>query len=100
MFRYYTIPIRFTANAEILSKSRHGAHITQCEIGASRFLMFFIWRFITRYCGVGCVSVQGVIIKRGKTVYAVALKAGAILIGNGAIKMLGNVRAYNVYSGD
>ncbi len=39
-------------------------------------------------------SIQRVIAERGKTVYAAALGSGAIVIDNGNIKLIGNVKAY------
>ena len=40
-------------------------------------------------------SIQRVVAERGKTVYATVLNAGAILVDNGTIKLLGNVRVFN-----
>ena len=40
-------------------------------------------------------AIQRVIAERGKTVYATALGAGAILVDNGEIKLIGNVKVYN-----
>ena len=40
-------------------------------------------------------SIQRVIAERGKPVYATALGAGAIVVDNGNIKLIGNVKAYN-----
>lgn len=41
-------------------------------------------------------AIQRVLNERGKTVYATALKAGAILVDNGKIKLLGDVRTFKV----
>lgn len=41
-------------------------------------------------------SIQRVIAERGKTVYATALGSGAIVIDNGNIKLIGNVKVYNL----
>lgn len=41
-------------------------------------------------------SIQRVIAERGKTVYATALGSGAIVVDNGNIKLIGNVKAYNL----
>lgn len=40
-------------------------------------------------------AIQRVIAERGKTVYATALGSGAILVDNGSIKLIGNVKTYN-----
>ena len=40
-------------------------------------------------------SIKRVLQERGKTVYATAVRAGAILVDNGNIKLLGDVRAFN-----
>ena len=40
-------------------------------------------------------SIQRVIAERGKTVYATVLGAGAILVDNGKIKLLGDVRVFD-----
>lgn len=40
-------------------------------------------------------SIQRVIAERGKTVYATAAYGGAILVDNGKIKLLGDVRVFN-----
>ena len=40
-------------------------------------------------------SIQRVIAERGKTVYATSLRSGAILVDNGKIKLIGNVKVYN-----
>ncbi len=40
-------------------------------------------------------SIQKVLVERGKTVYATARGAGAILVDNGNIKLLGNVKVFN-----
>ena len=40
-------------------------------------------------------SIQRVICERGKTVYATALMQGAILVENGSVRLLGNVKEYN-----
>ena len=40
-------------------------------------------------------AIQRVIAQRGKTVYATALGSGAILIDNGNLKLLGDVRTFN-----
>ena len=40
-------------------------------------------------------SIQRVIRERGKTVYATALMQGAILVENGSVRLLGNVKEYN-----
>ncbi len=39
-------------------------------------------------------AIQRVLNERGKTVYATALRAGAILVDNGNIKLLGDVRTF------
>lgn len=39
-------------------------------------------------------SIQRVLNERGKTVYATAFKSGAILVDNGNIKLLGNVKVF------
>lgn len=39
--------------------------------------------------------IQRVIVERGKPVYATAAGAGAILIDNGSVKLIGNVKAFN-----
>lgn len=39
-------------------------------------------------------SIERVIAERGKTVYATALRAGAILVDNGNIRLIGNVKIY------
>ena len=39
-------------------------------------------------------AIQRVLIERGKTVYATAFKAGAILVDNGKIKLLGDVKSF------
>lgn len=40
-------------------------------------------------------SIQRVLAERGKTVYATALRAGAILVVNGEIKRVGDVREFH-----
>lgn len=40
------------------------------------------------------VAIQRVLAERGKTVYATAFKSGAILVDNGNIKLLGDVRVF------
>lgn len=40
-------------------------------------------------------SIRRVISERGKPVYVSALGAGAILVDNGNIKLLGNVKIFN-----
>ena len=40
-------------------------------------------------------AIQRVLAERGKTVYATAQNAGAVLVDNGTVKLIGNVRAYN-----
>lgn len=40
-------------------------------------------------------SIQRVIAERGKTVYATAAHSGAILVDNGTIKLLGDVRVFH-----
>lgn len=40
-------------------------------------------------------SIKRVIQERGKTVYATAVRAGAILVDNGNIKLLGDVRVFD-----
>ena len=40
-------------------------------------------------------SIQRVIAERGKPVYATALGAGAVIVENGTIKLIGNVQAYH-----
>lgn len=40
-------------------------------------------------------SIQRVIAERGKTVFAISLRSGAILIENGNIKLIGNVKTFN-----
>lgn len=40
-------------------------------------------------------AIKRVIAERGKTVYATGLGAGAILVDNGNIKLIGNVKTYN-----
>lgn len=40
-------------------------------------------------------SIKRVIQERGKTVYATAVRAGAILVNNGNIKLLGDVRVFD-----
>lgn len=40
-------------------------------------------------------SIQRVLAERGKTVYATALRAGAILVDNGEIKRVGDVRVFH-----
>lgn len=40
-------------------------------------------------------SIRRVTAERGRTVYAIALQAGAILVDNGSIKLIGNVRTYS-----
>ena len=39
-------------------------------------------------------SIQRVLAERGKTVYATAVRAGAILVDNGNLKLLGDVKAF------
>jgi len=39
-------------------------------------------------------AIRRVLKERGKTIYATALRAGAILVDNGKIKLLGDVRAF------
>lgn len=39
-------------------------------------------------------SIQRVLSERGKTVYATAVRSGAILVDNGNIKLLGNVKVF------
>lgn len=39
-------------------------------------------------------SIQRVLTERGKTVYAIAFKSGAILVDNGNIKLLGDVKVF------
>ncbi len=41
-------------------------------------------------------AILRVLKERGKTVYATALKKGALLVDNGIIKLLGDVRTFNV----
>lgn len=40
-------------------------------------------------------SIRRVIAERGKTVYATTLNSGAILVDDGKIKLIGNVKTYN-----
>ena len=40
-------------------------------------------------------SIQRVIAERGKPVYATALRTGAVLVDNGSIKLIGNVKVFN-----
>lgn len=40
-------------------------------------------------------SIRRVLNERGKTVYATSLRAGAILVDNGTIKLLGEVKAFD-----
>lgn len=40
-------------------------------------------------------SIQRVIAERGKPVYATALRTGALLVDNGSIKLIGNVKVFN-----
>lgn len=40
------------------------------------------------------VAIQRVLAERGKTVYATAFKSGAILVDNGNVKLLGDVRVF------
>lgn len=40
-------------------------------------------------------AIYRVLSERGKTVYATAFMAGAIVVDNGNIKLLGNVKAFN-----
>ena len=40
-------------------------------------------------------TIRRVIDERGKTVYATVLRSGAILVDNGKIKLIGNVKIYN-----
>ena len=40
-------------------------------------------------------SIQRVLAERGKTVYATAFRSGAILVDNGGIKLLGNVKVFD-----
>ena len=40
-------------------------------------------------------SIQRVLAERGKTVYATAFRSGAILVDNGSIKLLGNVKVFD-----
>ena len=40
-------------------------------------------------------SIQRVITERGKTVYATAFKSGAILVDNGNLKLLGDVKVFD-----
>ena len=42
-------------------------------------------------------SIKRVIQERGKTVYATAVRAGAILVDNGNIKLLGDVRVFDKF---
>lgn len=44
-------------------------------------------------------SIQKVISERGKTVYATSFKAGAIIVDNGSIKLLGDVKVFNKQPG-
>ena len=39
-------------------------------------------------------AIQRVIAERGKTVYATALGSGAILVDNGSVKLIGNVKTF------
>ena len=39
-------------------------------------------------------SIQRVLAERGKTVYATAVRAGAILVDNGNLKLLGDVKIF------
>lgn len=39
-------------------------------------------------------SIQRVLAERGKTVYATAFRSGGILVDNGNIKLLGDVRVF------
>ena len=39
-------------------------------------------------------SIQRVLAERGKTVYATAVRAGAILVDNGNLKLLGDVKVF------
>lgn len=41
-------------------------------------------------------SIQRVLTERGKTVYATIFRFGAILVDNGKIKLLSNVRVFGV----
>lgn len=41
-------------------------------------------------------AIQRVLKERGKTVYATALRAGAILVDNGKIKLLGDIKTFKV----
>ncbi len=40
-------------------------------------------------------AIQRVLKERGKTVYATALRSGAILVDNGSVKLIGNVKIFN-----
>ena len=39
-------------------------------------------------------SIQRVLAERGKTVYATAVRSGAILVDNGNLKLLGDVKVF------
>ena len=39
-------------------------------------------------------SIQRVLAERGKAVYATAVRAGAILVDNGNLKLLGDVKVF------
>lgn len=39
-------------------------------------------------------SIQLVLAERGKTVYATAVRSGAILVDNGNLKLLGDVKVF------
>lgn len=39
-------------------------------------------------------SIQRVLAERGKTVYATAVRSGAILVDNGKVKLLGDVKIF------
>ena len=40
-------------------------------------------------------SIQRVLAERGKTVYATAFRSGAIIVDNGNIKLIGDVRVFD-----
>ena len=59
------------------------------------FLIWMIFFLEVHYEGTSeqDESIQRVLAERGKTVYATAVRAGAILVDNGNLKLLGDVKA-------
>ena len=79
------------------SKQNYGApKITQVlrKTGETISERTVIWKFTMRGLPNRIESIQRVLAERGKTVYATAVRAGAILADNGNLKLLGDVKVF------